>query len=159
MKLLSRLRLQFSHLNVHKFRHDFNGTVNSLRPRGTEVETNEHFLLGYNCFSSQRSELFDNLYNINASFSKLNNKEKVSYLLYVSTSNPNTLNKILINLVIKFLRSTVRLDKSLIFDQRKVFFSFWFLFHSKAFFFFFCDRNYEFKYYYLYLASFYLSLS
>ena len=74
--------------------------------------------------SSQRSELFDNLYNINPSFSKLNNKEKVSYLLYVSTSNPNTLNKILINLVIKFLRSTVRLDKSLIFDQRKVFFSF-----------------------------------
>ena len=28
MKLLSRLRLQFTHLNEHKFRHGFNDTVN-----------------------------------------------------------------------------------------------------------------------------------
>ena len=53
-----------------------------MRPRGTEVETNEHFLLRYNCFSSQMSELFDNLYNLDPSFSKLNNKEKVAYLLF-----------------------------------------------------------------------------
>ena len=88
-----------------------------MRPRGTEAETNGHFLLRYNYFSSQRSTLFDNLHNLDPSFSKLNNKEKVAYLLHISTSNPNTLNKILINLVIKFLRSTGRFDKSLIFDQ------------------------------------------
>ena len=117
VKLLSCLRLQFSHLNEHKYRHDFNGMVNPMRSRGTEVETNEHFLLRYNCFSSQRSELFDNLYNLDPSFSKLNSKEKVAYLLFVSTSNPNNLNKILINLVMKFLRSTGRFDKSLIFDK------------------------------------------
>ena len=67
---------------------------------GTEVETNEHFLLCCHCSSSQGFELFDNLYNLDPSFSKLNNKEKVTYLLYDSTSNPNTLNHVIINLVI-----------------------------------------------------------
>ena len=118
------------------------------------------FLLRCHCFSSQRSELFDNLYNLDPYFSKLNNKEKVAYLLYGSTSNPNTLNKVVINFVIKFLKSTGPFDKPLILDQWKVFFLFRFSFHFKVFFFSFFDRNYfEFEYYYLYLATFYLSLS
>ena len=71
-----------SHLNEHKFRHGFDDTVNPICPCGTELETNEHFLLCCHCFSSQRSELFNNLYNLDPSFSKLNNKKKVTYLLY-----------------------------------------------------------------------------
>ena len=117
IQILSRLRLQFSHLNEHKFRHGFNDTVNRMCLCGTEVETNEHFLLRCHYFSSQRSELVDNLYNLDLSFSKMNNKEKVAYLLYGSTSNPNTLNKVVINFVIKLLKSTGRFEKPLIFDQ------------------------------------------
>ena len=45
MKLLSRLRLQFTYLNEHKFRHGFNETVNPMCSRGNDVETTEHFLL------------------------------------------------------------------------------------------------------------------
>ena len=30
IKLLTRLRLNFSHLNEHKFRHDFNNTINPM---------------------------------------------------------------------------------------------------------------------------------
>ena len=101
------------------------------------------------------SELFDNLYNLDPSFSKLNNKGKVAYLLYGSTSNPNTLNKVIINLVIKFLKSTGHFDKPLIFDEWKVFFGFHFIVN---FFLFFFNGNYfEFEYYSLYLATFYLS--
>ena len=108
MKLLSRLRLQFSHLNEHIFRHGFNDMVDPMCPCGTEVETNEHCLMRCYCFSGQRSELFNNLYNLDPSFSKSNNKEKVAYLLYGSTSNPNNLNEVV---------STGRFDKPLIFDQ------------------------------------------
>ena len=82
-------------------------------PCGTEVQTNEHFLLRCHCFSSQGSALFYNLYNLDLSFSKSNNKEKVAYLLYGSTSNLNFLNKVVINLVIKFLKSAGRFDKPL----------------------------------------------
>ena len=68
VKSLSRLRLQFSHLNAHKFRHGFNDTVNPMCPCGTEVETNKDFLQRCHCFSSERSELFNNLYNLHPSF-------------------------------------------------------------------------------------------
>ena len=91
--------------------------VNLLCPRGPEVEDNEYFLLHCHCFSVQMSEFFNNLYNPDPFFSKSNNKEKVAYLLYGSTSNPNTLNKVIISLVTKFLKSTGRFGKPLIFDQ------------------------------------------
>ena len=91
--------------------------VNLLCPRGPELETNEYFLQHCHCFSVQMSEFFNNLYNPDPFFSKSNNKEKVAYLLYGSTSNPNTLNKVIISLVIKFLKSTGRFGKPLIFDQ------------------------------------------
>ena len=54
------------------------------------------------------------------SFSKWNTKEKVTYLLYGSTSNSSSLNEDIVKLVIKFLKSTSRFNKPLIFDQRNV---------------------------------------
>ena len=118
-------KLENSLYNVHdplgvkllSFRRGFNDRVNPMCPCGTQVETNEHFLLRCHCFSTQRSALFDNLYNIDPSFPKLNNKKKVCYLLYASASNPSTLNKVVINLVIKYFKSTGRFDKPLILDQ------------------------------------------
>ena len=107
MNLLSHLRLQFIHLKKHKFRHSFNETINP---------DTEQFLLCCHCFSNKRSELFDNIYRRDPSFSKLNTKEKVAYLLYCATSNSSSLNKDVIKLVIKFLKSTGRFNKSLIFD-------------------------------------------
>ena len=41
VKLLTRLRLQFSHLNEHKFRHDFSDTINPMSACGIEVETTD----------------------------------------------------------------------------------------------------------------------
>ena len=115
MKLLSRLRLQFTHLNEHKFRHGFNDTVNPMCPCGTDVETTEHFLLRCHCFSTQRSELFDYLYRLDPSFSKLNTKEKVAYLLYDSRNKSSNLNKKVTKLVINFLKSTGRFNEPLVF--------------------------------------------
>ena len=106
VKLLSRLRLQFTHLNEHKFRHGFNDTVNPMCPCGSDIETTEYFFLPCHRFSTQRSELFHYLYRLDASFPKLNTKEKVAYLLYSSRSNSSSLNKEVSKLVIKFLKST-----------------------------------------------------
>ena len=43
VKVLTRIRLQFSYLNEHKFRHRFGDTINAMCARGSEVETTEHF--------------------------------------------------------------------------------------------------------------------
>ena len=45
MKYLNRLRLNFSHLNEHKFPHNFRDTVNPLCCCNTETETTESLYL------------------------------------------------------------------------------------------------------------------
>ena len=45
VKPLTCLRLKFSHLNEHKFRHGFKDTINAMSACGTEVETTEQLLL------------------------------------------------------------------------------------------------------------------
>ena len=42
VKLLTRLRLQLSHLNQHKFRHGFNDAISPMCLCITEIESNEH---------------------------------------------------------------------------------------------------------------------
>ena len=88
-----------------------------MYPCRTNEETTEYFLLRCHCFATQRSELSDNLWRLDPSFSILNTKEKVVHLLCGSTSNSSSLNKDVFKLVIKFLKSTGRFNKSLIFDQ------------------------------------------
>ena len=81
VKLLTRLKLQFSHLNEHKFRHGFGETINAMCACGSEVETTEHFLLRCHLYSPQR---FENLEKVDSSFLKLKVKAKFSLLLYGS---------------------------------------------------------------------------
>ena len=86
-------------------------------PCGSEVETTEHFFLCCQCFSIQRSELFNNLCNLDPSFSKLDTKEKMSFLLYGSNKNASSLNKDILEIVIKFIKSTGRFNKPLLITQ------------------------------------------
>ena len=52
LKLLTRLRLNFSHLNEHKFRHGFKDTVDPMCKCGVETETTLHFLLRCRLYSN-----------------------------------------------------------------------------------------------------------
>ena len=52
IKLLTRLRLNFSHLNKHKFRHNFNDTINPMCNCATTTESTIHYLLS-TLFSSK----------------------------------------------------------------------------------------------------------
>ena len=45
LKLLTRLRLKFSHLNEHKSRYNFKDTVNAMCSCGFEPETTDQYLL------------------------------------------------------------------------------------------------------------------
>ena len=49
LKLLTRLRLDFSHLNEHKFRYGFKDTRDPMCKCGVETETTLHFLLLAGC--------------------------------------------------------------------------------------------------------------
>ena len=47
VRLLNRLRLGFSHLREHKFRHNFTNTLNPLCSCSLEMEDTDHYFLRY----------------------------------------------------------------------------------------------------------------
>ena len=63
--ILTRLRLKFSYLKEHKFRHDFADTINPMCACGADLETTKHFLLRCHSYSTQKLELFNNLERAN----------------------------------------------------------------------------------------------
>ena len=59
-RYLTRLRLRFSPLNAHHFRHNFD-CLSPLCVRGAGDEDNEHFFLHCHLFQAMRNELFGRL--------------------------------------------------------------------------------------------------
>ena len=66
IKLLTRLRLNFSHLNEHKFRHNFNDMINPMCNYIAAIETTIHYLLRCRLYSVQRVELLDGVYKLDS---------------------------------------------------------------------------------------------
>ena len=61
LKLLTRLRVNLSHLREHKFRHNFLDTLNPLCSCSIEPESTSHYLLRCSFFTSIRKTLLDNI--------------------------------------------------------------------------------------------------
>ena len=61
LKLLTRLRLNFIHLNEHKFRHHFKDTINPMCSCGFEPETSDHYLLRYKLYTNLRLDLLNDI--------------------------------------------------------------------------------------------------
>ena len=115
VKLLTHLRLQFSHLKEHKFRHGFGDTASPMCGCNAEIEDTEHFLLRCHFYSIQRFELFNNINKVDPSFTQLDPKEQVNILLYsYPPIKSNALNQDIIKFVINFLKKSGRFDKPLI---------------------------------------------
>ena len=62
VKLLTRLRLQFSHLNEPKLRHNFKECVSPMCDCGAETETIGHFFLHCQFFANEIQKLRDDVY-------------------------------------------------------------------------------------------------
>ena len=82
-----RLRVGFSHLCDHKFRHSFLDTVDPISSCGTNaVENTEHHLLHCSNFANQHTVLFDDLRNIGTNYGLLDSSTLSRMLLF---GNPN----------------------------------------------------------------------
>ena len=71
VKLLSILRLGFSHLNENKFQHNFNNIVNPMSSFGKEPETSVHYLLRCGLYSIYRLALLNDICALNESLKNL----------------------------------------------------------------------------------------
>ena len=61
VRLLSRLRLKFSHLNEHKRRHNFKDALSPMCDCGSETEKTDHFFLHCPFFAINRQKLLNAL--------------------------------------------------------------------------------------------------
>ena len=126
--LLTRLRVGFSHLREHKFRHGFLDIVDPFCScRTNAIETTEHLLLHCSNFSDHRTILFDDLRNIEVIIFPLSistlcrmllygNPWRYKELLYTSMGNPalaHNVNREILHAVISFIISSNRFSGSL----------------------------------------------
>ena len=113
LKHLTRLRLGLSHLREHKFKHNFQDSINPLCSCGGDIETTEHFFLHCQHYNHLRPTLLNSLVNIDPSLTNMNNKEMINSLLYASSKLDSFLNNKILACSIKFIISTDRFSLNL----------------------------------------------
>ena len=111
LKLLTRLRLGFSHLNEHKFRHDFQECLNPLCLCNFEIEDTTHYLLHCQYFSEHRINLINSVNSVN--FESFSDNNKRDILLYGDRRFDTNKNKIILESTITYIKNTDRFSGSL----------------------------------------------
>ena len=108
VKLINRLRLGFSHLREHKFRHNFADTVNPLCSCTLETE-NIH------CQNNlpARTTLMNELNNISNAINSLNSTDLIRVIRYGDKNFDNVTNFKIIATTIKFIKTTKRFEEVL----------------------------------------------
>ena len=82
LKLLSRLRLGFSHLNENRFRHNFQECLNCLCTHTIKTSNTSHDLLHCRRNSPFRTYLANSVKTFVVDFQSLSDGKKVGILLY-----------------------------------------------------------------------------
>ena len=114
VKSLTRLRLGFSHLRDHKFRHGFRDILNPLCPCSIETETTAHYFLRCHFCNANRSALINELNEIDSSFCTLNENKFIDLTLYGSDKLDDKKNRNILMSTIKFIKDSQRFDENLL---------------------------------------------
>ena len=112
-KLLNRLRLGFSHLPEHKFRHNFADTVNPLCSCALETESTDHFFLRCQNYVSFRTALMNELSSINSGIISLRPSALLEVILYGDKMLSDNSNQQILTATINYIKNTQRFEQSL----------------------------------------------
>ena len=85
IKLITRLRLDFSHLREHKFKHNFRDTLNPLCSCSIEVESTSHYFLRCHFFDALRATLMNDLRNIDSDLPTLRDENLTNIKLLLTS--------------------------------------------------------------------------
>ena len=108
MKLLTKLRVDFSDLRAHRFNHHFNCT-SPICKCSFEEETTEHFLLRCSRFDDQRRALLESASDIiNNDIKQLPNDHITDILLFGSKAFNEISNKLILESTIRYIKSSKR---------------------------------------------------
>ena len=87
LKFLTRLRLDFSHLNEHRFRHNFQECINPFCNCSWVIEDTIHYLLHCHNFSQFRINLINSVKSGSDNFDFLSDNVKKDIHFYMVTQN------------------------------------------------------------------------
>ena len=113
VKLLTRLRLGFSHLREYKFRHGFRDILNALCPSSIKTETTAPYFLRCHFYNANRSALMNELNEIDSSFSTLNENKFIDLILHGSDKFDYKKNLNILMSTIKFIKDSQRFNGNL----------------------------------------------
>ena len=113
IKLVTRLRLDLSHLREHKFKHSLQDTLNPLCSSGLNVKTTSHYFLHYSLFHDERSTLLNNINEIDSGIFNKSESVVTRILLYGDESFKDEVNLLILNATIDFVLSTNRFHEPL----------------------------------------------
>ena len=106
---LTRLRVGFSHLREHKFRHNFADTLDPFcNCRTNSIETTEHYVMHCSEYSNERLEMFNELLQLDMSLIPLNPSKLLNVLLYGDSRLTSAQNHEILSITVKFLCNTER---------------------------------------------------
>ena len=114
LKLLTRLRLGLSHLNEHRFNHNFQNCINPLCSCSLEIESNFHFLLHCHHYTNICLTLLNSITEIIGNTFNITNECLVNLLLFGSPEYTEIDNSHIINATIKYLLDSERFSDPLL---------------------------------------------
>ena len=113
LKLLTRLRLGFSHLKEHGFRHNFQECMSPVYSCSLEIADTSHYLLHYRHFTLHRIDLMNSVKSMSNNFESMTNNNKITFLLYGDSRFDENKNKFTLQSSIKCIKTTETFSRSL----------------------------------------------
>ena len=113
IQLLTRLRLGLSDLCDHKFKHNFQDTLNRICNYSEDIETSCHYLFYCSLYTNERLALLNIIQGIDNSILELADSHIVEVLLYGRKFLDISSNANILNATIDFLLETKRFDERL----------------------------------------------
>ena len=110
---MTRLRLDLSHLNEHRFRHNFQDCLNPLCSCSLEIENTLHYLMHCHHFSSNRIVLMNSVVSVFSDFESLSDNTKKDVLSYGEPSLDLNKNKFILEATLTFIKSSEKFSGSL----------------------------------------------
>ena len=103
LKLITRLRLGLSHLNEHRFKHNFNDCINPLCTCSLDIESTVHYFLHCNYYNSARISLLNDLNSVDRTLLNLSDLPLINVLLYGGPQFDDSQNAYILNSSMKYI--------------------------------------------------------
>ena len=103
LRLITRLWLGLSHLNEHRFKHNFNDCINPLCTCSLDLESTVHYFLRCNYYNSARISLLNDLNSVDKILLSLSGLSLVNILLFGGPQFNKSQNAYILNSSIKYI--------------------------------------------------------